>query len=263
MQKTSPSSLVLRDRYGETDETRLVGRVLVHSPFTIHAVASGTNHEPRPTTPGMTDDAKATANKNARDERKAAHLRTIFGRYTEQFGAAGNQDAPSVAREVHIAMDDVLERDRKKSANSGDIACRKGCDRCCHGPVEIWPHEAALLVEIAREAGMELDKARLERQSQYTMDTWRQQPAADRACGFLGDDGACRVYEFRPNACRKLFVVTDPALCDADKHPPESVGRWFSWEAEILESAALEVFGAALMPRSLLAALNSGEHDGP
>jgi len=54
--------------------------------------------------------------------------------------------------------------------------------------------------------------------------------------------------------------VTDPALCDADKHPPESVGRWFSWEAEILESAALEVFGAALMPRSLLAALNSREH---
>jgi len=211
----------------------------------------------------MTDDAKAAANRKARDERKEAHLRAMRGRYTEQFRAAVNPDAPSVARKVHAAMDEVLERDRKKSADSGGIRCRKGCAHCCHGPVEIWPHEAALLVEFAREAGMELDKARLERQSQYTMDTWRQQPAADRACGFLGDDGACRVYEFRPNACRKLFVVTDPALCDADKHPPESVGRWFSWEAEILESAALEVFGAALMPRSLLAALNSGEHDGP
>jgi len=211
----------------------------------------------------MTDDAKAAANRKARDERKEAHLRAMRGRYTEQFRAAVNPDAPSVARKVHAAMDEVLERDRKKSADSGGIRCRKGCAHCCHGPVEIWPQEAALLVEIARKAGMELDKARLERQSQYTMDTWRQQPAADRACGFLGDDGACRVYEFRPNACRKLFVVTDPALCDADKHPPESVGRWFSWEAEILESAALEVFGAALMPRSLLAALNSGEHDGP
>ena len=209
---------------------------------------------------GYTDRYMATANKKARDERKAAHLRTIFGRYTEQFRAAGNQDALSVAREVHIEIDDVLERDRKESEASGNIKCRKGCDHCCRGPVDIWPQEAALLVEIARKAGMELDKARLERQSQYTMDTWRQQPAADRACGFLGDDGACKVYEFRPNACRKLFVVTDPALCDADKHPPESVGRWFSWEAEILESAALEVFGAALMPRSLLAALNSREH---
>jgi Fe-S-cluster containining protein len=209
----------------------------------------------------MTDSFKATANRKARDERKEAHLRTILDRYTEQFRAAGKQDARSVAREVHIAIDNVLERDRKKSATSGDIKCRKGCDHCCHGPVEIWPQEAALLVEIARETGVELDKARLERQSQYSIDTWRQQPAADTACGFLGDDGACKVYESRPNACRKLLVVTDPALCDAEKHPPDSVGRWFSWEAEILESAALEVFSAALMPRSLLAELNSREHE--
>ena len=207
----------------------------------------------------MIDSFKAAANKQARDERKAAHLRGIMDRYTGQFRAAGNQDAPSVAREVHIAIDAVLGRDRKKSTASGDIKCRKGCSHCCRGPVEIWPHEAALLVEIAREAGMELDKARLERQSRYTMDTWRQQPAADTACVFLGEDGACKVYESRPNACRKLLVVTDPALCDAAKHPPESVGRWFSWEAEMLESAALEVFGGALMPRSLLAVLHNDE----
>jgi Fe-S-cluster containining protein len=207
----------------------------------------------------MTDSFKATANKKARDERKEAHQRTIFVRYTGQYRATGNQDAPSVARGVHIAIDNVLERDRKKSATSGDIKCRKGCHHCCHGPVEIWPQEAALLVAIAREAGMELDMARLERQSRYTMDTWLQQPAADTACVFLGDDGACKVYESRPNACRKLLVVTDPALCDAAKHPPDSVGRWFSWEAEMLESAALEVFGGALMPRSLLAALDRDE----
>ncbi|HET9404254.1 MAG TPA: YkgJ family cysteine cluster protein, partial [Burkholderiales bacterium] len=89
----------------------------------------------------------------------------------------------------------------------------------------------------------------------HTMDTWRQQPAADRACVFLGSDGACKVYSFRPNACRKLLVVTEPALCDAQKHPLTSVGRWFSWEAEMMESAALETCGAALMPHSLLAEL--------
>jgi Fe-S-cluster containining protein len=203
----------------------------------------------------MTDRLKAAANKKAREERKAAYLRGFLDRYTEQFRAAGNQDARSVARTVHIAINDVLERDRKTSATSGHIKCRKGCHHCCHGPVEIWPQEAALLVEIAREAGMELDRARLERQSRYTLDTWLQQPAADTACVFLGEDGACRVYESRPNACRKLLVMTDPALCDAAKHPPERVGRWFSWEAEMLELAALETFGRALMPGSLLAAL--------
>jgi Fe-S-cluster containining protein len=207
----------------------------------------------------MIDDVKAAANRKAREERKKAHLRGIMDRYTERFRAAGNRDAPAVAREVHVAIDAVLERDRKKDASSSGIRCGKGCSHCCHGPVEIWPHEAALLVEIARGAGKELDRARLERQGRYTADTWRRQPAADRACVFLGADGACTVYAFRPNACRKLLVVTDPALCDAEQHPPDGIGRWFSWEAEVMESAALEIFGAALMPRLLQAALDGDE----
>ncbi len=204
----------------------------------------------------MTDDSKAVANRKTRDEKKEAYLRVIYDRYTVQFRAAGNQDAPSVARKAHIAMDEVLERDRAKNPGSENVRCGKGCSHCCREAVEIWPHEAALLVGIARETGMALDTARLERQSRYTVDTWRQQPAADKACTFLGDDGACMVYESRPNACRKLLVVTDPALCDAEHRKPDSVGRWFSWEAELMESAALETFGTAVMPKALLAALN-------
>jgi len=198
----------------------------------------------------MTDESRAAANRKA-------HLRGIHDRYAGLFRSLANEDAPSVARKVHGEMDGILERDRKKSANSGDIRCGKGCAHCCHGPVEIWPQEAALLVEAARAAGIEPDKARLERQSRQTEHTWRQQPVADQACVFLGDDGACRVYESRPNACRKLLVVTDPALCDGTKHPPDGIGRWFSWEAELMETAALESFGAALMPRSLLDALKN------
>lgn len=205
----------------------------------------------------VSEGSKAAANRKARDERKEAHLRAIFDRYKERFRAAANQDAPAVARQAHIAVDELLDRDRKKDAASANIKCRKGCVHCCHEPVEIWPHEAALLAAHAREAGMDLDRARLERQSQYAVNTWRQQPAADRACVFLGDDGACKAYEFRPNACRKLLVVTAPERCDAGKYPPEEVGRWFSWEAEILESAALEVFGRGLMPRLLLDAVSS------
>ncbi len=204
----------------------------------------------------MTDDSKATANKNSRDGKKEAYLRAIYDRYIAQFQAAGDQDAPSIARNTHGAMDDVLQRDRKNSPGSKNIQCGKGCSHCCREAVEIWPHEAALLVGIVREDGRALDQARLERQSRYTVDTWRQQPAVDKACVFLGSDGACTVYESRPNACRKLLVVTDPALCDAEHSKPDSVGRWFSWEAEMMESAAQEVFGAALMPESLLAALN-------
>ena len=189
-----------------------------------------------------------------REERKTAHLRAMMDRYTERFRAAAGRDAPAVAREAHAAIDTVLERDRGKSAASAGIQCRKGCSHCCHEPVEIWPHEAALLVEGARVAGIALDRARLERQSRYTMETWREQPATDTACVFLGADGACRVYEYRPNACRKLLVVSDPKFCDAGNNALDEVERWICWEAEIMESAALETFGAALMPRWLLAA---------
>ena len=202
----------------------------------------------------MTDDraGKLAANRKAREEKKAAYLRGIADRYAGQFRAAAGGDAPSVAREVHETMDEVLKRDREKDAASGGIRCRKGCSHCCHGPVEIWPQEAALLVKAARDARIELDRARLERQSRQSIDTWRQQPGSDTACVFLGGDGACRIYESRPNACRKLLVVSDPALCDAKNQALDRVERWFSWESEMLETAALDVFGRGLLPRLLL-----------
>lgn len=209
----------------------------------------------------MSDDRaeKLAANRKAREERKAAYLRGIADRHAEAFRAAAGRDAASVAVEAHGAMDAVLQRDREKDPASGGIRCGKGCSHCCHGPVEIWPQEAALLVKAARAAGIDLDTARLKRQGGQSIDTWRRQPPADTACTFLGGDGACRVYESRPNACRKLLVVSDPALCDAKNGALDRVERWFSWESEMLETGALEVFGRGLMPRLLLAQLRKDE----
>lgn len=204
----------------------------------------------------MSNDERMAANRKARHEKKEAYLRAIYDRNIEQFRASAGQNAIPMAKETHAAMDAVIRQDQAKDAASAGIRCSKGCSHCCHEPVEIWPQEAALLIDAMHMAGRELDRERLERQSASTVQHWRQQPQADRACVFLGADGACTVYEFRPNVCRKLLVVTDPALCDATHQRPDSVGRWFSWEAELMESAALEVFGASLMPQALLAALN-------
>ena len=203
----------------------------------------------------MADDAHLRANRKVRIERKEAHLRALHDRYTRQVRAVGDDAGPVVARAMHEAMDRALERDRRIVPGGGDIRCARGCHHCCRGPVEIGPHEAARLVEEARAAGLELDVARLERQSKHNAETWHEQPPADRACIFLGGDGACRVYEARPNACRKLLVMSDPEWCDADRHPPERVERWLSGEAEMMAVAALEVFGAGLMPRLLLKAM--------
>src|SRR5262245_56649160 len=152
----------------------------------------------------MIDESKAAANRAARQERKKAYLRAMMDRYLERFRAAGQGDPSALVRNVHAAIEEVLERDRRRDPASGDIRCGRGCSHCCSGPVEIWPHEAPLLVEAAREAGIGLDKELLERQSHAAVDTWREQAVADRACVFLGEDGACRVYASRPNACRKL-----------------------------------------------------------
>lgn len=185
---------------------------------------------------------------------RMAELRALYEGHVTRFRAAVMQEPSSLAREAHAEMEALLAQDRRQPGADA-IRCNKGCSHCCHGPVEIRAHEAVLLVEQLQAAGRELDVAKLARQSNYDVDTWREQPAADQSCVFLGDDGACTVYEMRPNACRKLLVTSDPQHCDIPRGEYEQIERRFCWEAEMLESAALEVFGLQLMPLALRAAL--------
>ena len=201
------------------------------------------------------DDEIRAANRKAREERKRSVLEAMRAGYVVQFRSLEEEPPRVVAERVHDTLERVLERDRAKDRTSRSIQCGKGCDHCCKVPVEIFPQEAALLVRAAREAGIELDLPRLVRQSGYSIETWREQPARDKACVFLDEGGACKVYAHRPNACRKLLVLSEPQFCDDDKFGASRAERWISWEAEVLGSAALEVFGARLMPQALLAAL--------
>jgi hypothetical protein len=203
----------------------------------------------------MDDDSAAADSRAERTQKKAAWLRAVYERHLALCRATDTRDAPALARKAHVAMDAQLQQDRATIPEGNEIRCGKGCSHCCHGPVEIWPQEAALLAQFVRDAGLTPDLALLERQSRYTVETWREQAAADQACVFLGDDGACTVYASRPNTCRKLLVMSDPAFCDARQGRMDEVDRWFSWEAEMMEVAALEVFGMALLPQAVLQAL--------
>jgi Fe-S-cluster containining protein len=195
-------------------------------------------------------------NQAARRAKKEAWLRAIYDRHLEQFRTTGDMAPIAIARSTHLAMDALLEQDRENSAGSENIQCGKGCSHCCRGPVEIRPQEAVLLVEVMQQTGITPDVARLERQGRHTVESWREQPAADQACVFLGEDQACTVYESRPDACRKLLVMSDPRHCDVAQGTTDQIDRWFSWEAEMMASAALEVYGVTLMPRALLQVLN-------
>ena len=206
------------------------------------------------------DDERRAANKNAREEKKQALLEGMLASHVKRLRALRGEPERTIAQRVHVSLDGVLERDREKDRESRGIRCGKGCDHCCRVPVEVFPQEALLLARVAREAGIALDVDRLRRQSRYGSETWREQAPSDRACVFLGSDGACKVYEFRPSACRKLYVLSEPELCDGEKHSAARVARWVSWEAEILGSAALEVFGRELMPKALLAVLGAAKN---
>ncbi len=203
----------------------------------------------------MDDDIDATDSRAERAQKKAAWLRAVYERNLAQCRAADTRDAPALARKAHAAMDRQLQQDSASIPEGKQINCGKGCSHCCHGPVEIWPQEAALLAQFVHDTGLEPDLALLQRQSRYTVQNWREQPAADQACVFLGGDGACTVYKTRPNTCRKLLVMSDPAFCDARQGRMDEIDRWFSWEAEMMEVAALEVFGMDLLPRRMLQAL--------
>lgn len=201
----------------------------------------------------MNDDKDAAAE---RAQKKASWLRAVYERNLAQCRAADISDAPALARKAHAAIDTQLQQDSAILPEGKQIRCGKGCNHCCNGPVEIWPQEAVLLAQFVHDAGLTPDLALLERQGRYSVETWREQAVTDQACVFLDAKGACSVYPSRPNTCRKLLVMSDPAFCDARQGRMNDIDRWFSWEAEMMEVAALEVFGTALMPKSLLAALN-------
>lgn len=196
---------------------------------------------------------------NAARQRRMTELRTLYESHVARFGAAVRekpdvQASVKLAREAHAEMDALLAHDQRQPG-AAFIRCSKGCCHCCHGPVEIRAHEAQLLVEHLHAGARALDVEKLVRQSRHSVDTWREQAAVDQACVFLGDGGVCTVYEARPSACRKLRVTSDPQHCDISRGEYEKIERRFCWEAEMLESAALEVFGVEIMPKALLAAL--------
>lgn len=191
------------------------------------------------------------------DQRALA--RDCFEHHRSEAKRIAGESPLRIAYTIHELVDARVATMRRTSVHGKEVQCRKGCAHCCHLNVGIFPHEAALLLALAQEAGNEIDEARLQRQAAKDDDTWHELAPEDRRCVFLAEDRTCRVYEHRPNACRKYLVKTDPALCDMQKYPGGQVGIVFDIEAEIIHSAAMTVYGAGNMATMLLKA-SQGEN---
>lgn len=165
------------------------------------------------------------------------------------------EEPASLAFTVNTDIDEHLSDLRQQDpVNAARVSCTKGCSACCHIHVTITKPEAALLVAYAAELGLPIDPERLQRQADHgSLEQWRKLPAAERACVFLGPDGACQVYEHRPSACRRHLVLSPPEDCDSIAKPNKRTINFVSVHAEILASAAMSVFESGTMAAMLLA----------
>lgn len=136
---------------------------------------------------------------------------------------------------------------RVRAASLGAIPCRQGCCRCCIGPFVITIADAVNLRRglAALDATVRTDiesraMAQADRMTQAEprlktapyLDEWDDRAIdhvaelfSDEACPALGPDGSCRVYPFRPIACRTMGTPVESdgvvaGACDVQTFVP-------------------------------------------
>jgi len=133
--------------------------------------------------------------------------------YREQFSKI--PEGYNRAYNVHRFIDELLEEDKKVNQKDWtDISCRKGCSACCYKTVIATDDEADLLVQYCKDEGIEIDVEHLKGQANFkgTSAQWFDRGKDKARCVFLKDN-ECSVYEHRPAACRKFYVISDPEKC--------------------------------------------------
>ncbi|HET7538652.1 MAG TPA: YkgJ family cysteine cluster protein [Polyangiaceae bacterium] len=121
--------------------------------------------------------------------------------------------APTVEHTVELAHKAMAGTSRLGEAllaraPAGALACRAGCDHCCHQPVGLTPPEAlAIAAHLRRTSSPEQLAAVAARLSQRAKETRGLSSAErfspDHPCPFL-DGARCSIYEVRPLACRGM-----------------------------------------------------------
>lgn len=123
-------------------------------------------------------------------------------------------DSPkSKIAKIHALWDMM---DEMNAMNAGHVACRRGCNHCCHTEVLMSPEEAEAM---GKRIGRSPRHPRLRDDRDENFDCSYANP-----CTFL-KEGECSIYENRPVACRALYSLdADALLCELpDGEPPRPV----------------------------------------
>ena len=122
----------------------------------------------------------------------------------------------------------VFEAETETLRQSGAaLACKPGCDFCCHQRVSVLPHEALALFDHLRTHSTAAEAAAIEqriRANARRVDgmTTAEHYAANLACAFL-DDGRCAAYEARPSVCASFHSLSRER-CEHSFNHPEDIG---------------------------------------
>jgi Fe-S-cluster containining protein len=134
-----------------------------------------------------------------------------------QWGDGRTDDAAARAATLAAdAMDDRLTVVWSQTTLAP--ACARGCSYCCSVRVSVTLPEVIRVVAHARALLPADDLARIEARAQSNAARTHGTPSLGYpprlGCAFLGDDGACRVYDARPLMCRREHAI-DAAQCKA------------------------------------------------
>jgi Fe-S-cluster containining protein len=145
-------------------------------------------------------------------------------------------DRPTVARAVELAKsvmattsnlaDGFLAR-----AASGSVACKAGCDHCCHQLVGVTPPEALAIFDHLKTTRSREELASLESRVAAAREKTRNLSSLERfspehPCVFL-ESGRCSIYEARPLSCRGVNSL-DADECARRLRDPDSRAEFLS-----------------------------------
>jgi len=140
-------------------------------------------------------------------------------RAAEQLAGRSVTEVVTASRRRHDALATAT-----LSACGGSISCKKGCAWCCNFRVAARADEVLLLVDHLRatrdEAGVAAVLAAAQAHAaRFARMTSERRMRTNALCPLL-EDGACTVYEVRPQTCR-MFHAIDVEGCQASVEDPE------------------------------------------
>lgn len=161
--------------------------------------------------------------------------------------------AAQAALAAHTMFDRAWAAEREAVEAEGAIACKAGCNWCCHQHVAVLGAEAlAIHRHIAGTALATRLQASLCAIVGIEAEARR---AAKTPCPFL-DAAGCAIYEVRPNRCRSVYS-RDAAYCqrryEGVRNEPTDPARPIPVEPVEIGDATLSGLGQALRGHGLSA----------